>query len=175
LRLQFVCFVAFFSDLEAGKLVEAFWTAIIPMASRRPMEDWGAKESDKRQRLSDPDAAFILHKGMVLMNRENKGSLQTASRRFHEVFGCSIPVAVEVWKRVDPWSCVSKDATVEHLLWALMFLKLYAKESTLSTLAGGVDEKTFRKWNWMFIGAISGLESVTVRILLIVVIVATLV
>jgi hypothetical protein len=43
-------------------------------------------------------------------------------------------------------------------LWALMFLKTYAKESTLSTLAGGVDEKTLRKWSRVYVEALAMLE-----------------
>lgn len=45
------------------------------------------------------------------------------------------------------------------MLWALMFLKTYAKESVLSGMAGSVDEKTFRKWVWLFVCAIASLES----------------
>ena len=44
------------------------------------------------------------------------------------------------------------------MLWGLMFLKIYASEGVLATLAGGVDEKTFRKWAWRFVDAIADLE-----------------
>ena len=46
----------------------------------------------------------------------------------------------------------------KHLLWALMLLKLYAAESVLRTLAGGVDEKTYRKWAWLYVYEISDLQ-----------------
>ena len=57
-------------------------------------------------------------------------------------------------------SCVvfSGSPEIAHLLWALMFLKMYAKEATTSRLAGGVDEKTYRKWVWLFVSAIADLE-----------------
>jgi len=45
------------------------------------------------------------------------------------------------------------------MLWALMFLKTYAKETALSGMAGGADEKTFRKWIWSFVCAIAALDS----------------
>ena len=44
-----------------------------------------------------------------------------------------------------------------HLLWTLMFLKGYHKESVNSAIAE-VDEKTFRKWVWILIPEISYLE-----------------
>jgi hypothetical protein len=47
------------------------------------------------------------------------------------------------WNMIDPESTVPGEATVAHMLWALMFLKTYAKETTLSGMASGVDEKTF--------------------------------
>ena len=44
-----------------------------------------------------------------------------------------------------------------HLLWGLMFLKLYVSESVNCALAWGMDEKTFQKWIWMFVYAMSDL------------------
>ena len=37
------------------------------------------------------------------------------------------------------------DGRLEHILWALMFLKLYTGQKTLCSLAGGVDPETFHK------------------------------
>ena len=45
-----------------------------------------------------------------------------------------------------------------HLLWALMFMKLYCSESVLAALAGGVHEQTFRKWSWYFVEEIANLQ-----------------
>jgi hypothetical protein len=43
-----------------------------------------------------------------------------------------------------------------------MFLKLYCAKSVLATLAGArqksVDEKTFRKWSWLFVEEINHLK-----------------
>ena len=48
----------------------------------------------------------------------------------------------------------------EHLLWALMELKLYHIESVNSTLVG-VTEKTFRKWFLSFIRLLANLSVVS--------------
>ena len=52
--------------------------------------------------------------------------------------------------------------SIQHILWALMFLKTYWKESTLSTMAGGVDEKTWRKLYWPMVQAIANFEPIVV-------------
>ena len=45
-----------------------------------------------------------------------------------------------------------------HLLWALMFLKLYAAECVLASIAA-VNEKTYRKWAWAFVDALADLHT----------------
>ena len=52
--------------------------------------------------------------------------------------------------------------SIQHMLWALMFLKTYAKETTLSTLAGRVDEETWWAWFWPMVEAIADLEPIVV-------------
>ena len=53
---------------------------------------------------------------------------------------------------------INEWCTSFHLLWALMFLKLYCSEAVLSSLAGGVHEQTFRKWSWYFVHEIANLQ-----------------
>jgi hypothetical protein len=91
----------------------------------------------------------------------------TSKRRFREMFGCCPKIAAAAWNKIEgniEWTGLttySSRSTV-HLLWALLFLKVYGKEATLSSLVGGVDEKTFRKWVWLYIAALSSLESFVV-------------
>ena len=47
------------------------------------------------------------------------------------------------------------------MMWVLMFLKMYGKESAMSSMAG-VDEKTYRKWVWIFVFKIADLEALVV-------------
>ena len=113
--------------------------------------------------MQEPDEAYILKIGLEIMCREsNGGAVETADRRFREVFGCGVAVVLMIWQMLDPESTASAATSVSHMLWALMFLKVYAKESTLSAMAGGVDEKTFRRWAWAFVRAIASLEPYTV-------------
>jgi hypothetical protein len=43
------------------------------------------------------------------------------------------------------------------MLWGLRLMKTYGTEENLAATAG-VDEKTFRKWAWMFVFELSALE-----------------
>ena len=46
-----------------------------------------------------------------------------------------------------------------HLLWALLFLKRYDTEHTNHSITGA-DEKTFRKWVWIFVDMLAYMDAV---------------
>lgn len=72
------------------------------------------------------------------------------------------------------WSCLmhsewrwsrpvrDKELKPEHLLFTLLFFKVYDTEKVLATMVR-VDPKTFRKWAWCFAEGISLLASKLVR------------
>jgi hypothetical protein len=94
----------------------------------------------------------------------NRTSL-TEDRRFREMFGCGLLVAHAVWTRLnDDGSLESR--SIEDMMRALIFLKSYGKEGTISVMVGTIDEKTYRKRLWPMIEAIGALESVVVCALL---------
>ena len=47
----------------------------------------------------------------------------------------------------------------KHLLWSLRFLRVYDTEENGACAVGKVDEKTYRKWTFLFVEEISYLES----------------
>jgi hypothetical protein len=56
------------------------------------------------------------------------------------------------------------DGTLEHLLWTLMFIKIYAKQKIMSSLCGGtLDPQTLKKLVELFVKAVSSLEPILVR------------
>lgn len=92
------------------------------------------------------------------MARNSPGlSFKTEQRRFRALFGVSAELCADVWSRTAA-SRPPKSRPV-HLLWALLFLKVYGSEQTHRTITG-VDEKTFRKWSWFFIELIADLNVV---------------
>eukprot|EP00733_Pompholyxophrys_punicea_P002305 Pompholyxophrys_punicea_v1_NODE_1692_length_590_cov_1.358879.p1 type:complete len:127 gc:universal NODE_1692_length_590_cov_1.358879:147-527(+) len=85
-------------------------------------------------------------------------------RRFMSYFGVSLAMAVVIWKTLDEGGFLQKFRRPQpkHLLWALMFLKVYAKETVHARMAD-CHENTLRAWVWKFVEAISELDVVSIR------------
>ncbi len=84
--------------------------------------------------------------------------------RFRGYFGISAEVAVEAWEMMEELDFLPPlSPQFEHYLWALAFMKLYpANDKALSTMLGGADPKTIRKYIWPMIRSIFDLEKVVV-------------
>jgi len=110
--------------------------------------------------MFQPEAFLTI--GKELMLRFTVVVLAADLTRFRSMFGTSPENCARLWKMIDPFASMPNGVHPRHLLWALMFLKLYCAESVLCTLAGGkngaVDEKTFRKWCWLFVESISDMQ-----------------
>ncbi len=80
-------------------------------------------------------------------------------RRYKALFGVTPLVASVIWSLSE--HSRRHDSSPRHLLWGLMFLKVYATEHVHATFVG-IDEKTFRKWCWIWVGIISELTVVCI-------------
>jgi hypothetical protein len=123
----------------------------------------------KKARYGSSDLERILQIGRDAMRRAKKDgeNLQTTSstedRRFREMFGVGVQVALAAWCHLDSDGSL-ETRTIEDMMRALNFLKTYAKEGTTSVTVGTIDEKTFRKRLWPMIEAIGALESRVVSV-----------
>jgi hypothetical protein len=82
--------------------------------------------------------------------------------RFKSHFGTSPGVCSYIWSLIYPSLHRNHECCgvqFFHLLWGLMFLKVYETDSVLAGIVGGIDEKTFRKWKWIIVKALSTLKS----------------
>ena len=79
-----------------------------------------------------------------------------------EMFGCSAEGTMIAWDFLGAYDLLPEGGRVEHMLWALMWLKVHGRQRTMCTLAGGVDKKTFTKWSMKFVYALAYLEGVVV-------------
>jgi len=84
---------------------------------------------------------------------------------FRSLFGCSSTIAAELWERIvdiddDEEKTVEEmRATHKHLLYALLFLKVYGpNEMVHCAIFGYPDEETFRKYQWYFVKIIAHLQ-----------------
>ena len=101
--------------------------------------------------------AFLRLAQLMLAKARSSSSL-SEERRFHALFGVSPFLCSILWKRLGEKKSNSNEPV--HLLWSLMFLKVYASEDVLSALAG-VTRKTYRKWVWDYVEKLSFLNEVS--------------
>lgn len=83
--------------------------------------------------------------------------------RFRAVFGTSPSIVSVTWNLLVEKGDLDRCAGPTHLLWALMFLKLYCSESVHCSMAAtefdkAPHEETFRKWTWYFVTKIADLK-----------------
>ena len=109
----------------------------------------------------DPTPEDFMKLGRAIWSKDpvKAKAFATEDRKFREFFGCGPGVACELWVHLDAHGYTPHKGTMEHFLWTLLFMKVYAKENTLAALVDGKpDPKTFQKWVWAFIPAIACIE-----------------
>lgn len=80
------------------------------------------------------------------------------TRKYRSLFGVTPEIASVAWNEIEenlPRACIPL-----HLLWCCLFLKVYGSEAVHCTIVN-VDPKTFRKWSWIVVSALSSLQIVS--------------
>jgi hypothetical protein len=80
-------------------------------------------------------------------------------RKFKAVFGTTPAVSSIIWKKINDAESMPTNSRPIHLLFSLLFLRLYQIEIVNSILTN-VTEKTFSKWAHIFVEVIAALEIV---------------
>lgn len=96
--------------------------------------------------------------GNVYTETVSTSSEYVALRRFQSFFGVSPLVCSLIWEKIE--NAVPSGGAPKHLLWSLCFLKQYSVEHNRRSLFHA-DEKTIRKWTWIFVELLSELDVVT--------------
>lgn len=105
-----------------------------------------------------PEAFLALAQSITHKNPSK--AKRTAVNRFVSTFGSDPYLVAEIWDHLQESRSTPHQFRPIHLLWTLSFLKLYNTEAILSSLCG-CDEKTLRKWVWVGIDSLSGLDLVS--------------
>jgi hypothetical protein len=96
---------------------------------------------------------------------KNKTTTRLDNEICQSLIGTSYEICAELWNLINPVLSVSRNAQPKHLLWALLLMKQYSTEEVNVRLVGGADNKTYRKWSWLFIEAIANLKASVVSVL----------
>jgi hypothetical protein len=111
----------------------------------------------------------FLDLGREIMDSRRRGgqgrrrSAERELRRFKAFFGVQPARASEVWSLLLGHNLMPPKALPVHLLWALLFLKLYGTEDVNAGMIGH-DEGTIRKWVWLLVKAMHDLSKILVSI-----------
>lgn len=119
-----------------------------------------APRGPKRLRESVTTAEDVKRKAAVIIHEDpfKERAPRGEERAFRALFGCSWVVAFKLWKLLLSHRLLPNGGSLTHLLWTLMFLKVYPTEDVMKKLTGGTDQKTIRKWVFLFVENISMLE-----------------
>jgi hypothetical protein len=94
-----------------------------------------------------------------------RSNAKEEDRVFRAFFGVPINVITALWSllqvRIDD---SHRNAERKHILWALVFLKIYSTEDVHRRIVGWPTAKTFRKWSWYFIGLVASLVDDVIRL-----------
>jgi hypothetical protein len=108
----------------------------------------------KRQREQLVAAEDFLVEARKIWRRDNphddSRSAAVEDRDFREFFGTFVEVVTILWNRLAARDLLPDGGRLEHLLWALMFMKGYNKTKVFSVLCGA-NKDTAMKWVWSFI------------------------
>lgn len=107
------------------------------------------------------DQTFI-KLGNVYTETKCSSSEYVALRRFKAFFGVTPHVCSLLWDKIK--NDVPNGGDPKHMLWSLSFLKQNAVEHYRRSIFHA-DEKTIRKWTWVFVELLSNLDVVTLILL----------
>jgi len=93
-------------------------------------------------------STFLLHGGLIIGKPLRPLSYEKL-HCFRSFFGMAPSSVAVLWHRID----LPSKAKPKHLLWALMHLKCYGTEFTMSSLLR-ITRKTYQKWTRVVVDAI---------------------
>ena len=83
--------------------------------------------------------------------------------QFKAHFGASLYIVSCLWNRLEDTDLLVLKMAPHHLLWALLFLKLYSPAHVLA-ISCGVTAKTYREWVWRVLEALEELSEFVVSL-----------
>lgn len=95
--------------------------------------------------------------GNVYTETKWTSSKYVAQRRFTSFFGVTPRVCSLIWDKIK--HDIPNGGAPKHLLWSLSFVKQYSVEHYRRSIFHA-DEKTIRKWTWLFLELLSNLDVV---------------
>jgi hypothetical protein len=124
-------------------------------------------KAKRQQDISTIDEFYMMAKDVQRRSGQKINAADTEDRRFRDFFGVGVHMGIIIWTLLYENDLLPEAAIVPHLLWTMYFLTCYPKQEEGCAAAadankGAIDPKTWRKYIWPMIYALSDLESVVV-------------
>jgi len=140
------------------RMIEATVIALVAIATVIPLFVYGALVSNRKKYEHDYDVDFFsLGWELQLPGEKPKRNIEYRNRMFKSWYGTKPDNVRKLWNRLYSSGWMNKLTTSEpkHLLWALHLMKVYNPTEEVLAARMKCDAKTFRKYSWFFIEAIS--------------------
>ena len=105
--------------------------------------------------------AIIRESKHILRRYDRIDDTKIFVRRYKASLGVTPEITQVLWESLEGIEMKEKP-NIKHLLWALLFLKVYSLEEVLSSMAE-TTEKTYRKWVWIIVNKLDELADKQVR------------
>jgi hypothetical protein len=120
--------------------------------------DYTGTTSHRSNMPHPPTAAQFELMGRRIASYQFSRSQKILRKRFVEHFGTDPFVVQLIWMLIyNAIDLKPHQKNPDHLLWAFYFLKGYETEGRCASRCG-CDEKTFRKWIWLYIGIVADFD-----------------
>ena len=104
------------------------------------------------------EAIELVAKETLGWPERRKWKTEDRERRFRSFFGASSRLVAILWNKIEKSGISEPGAKPKHLLWALLFLKVYSTIEVHCSIVGWPSAKSFSKWSWYFVKRIAELK-----------------
>ena len=106
----------------------------------------------------------LIAKETLCFPDNRRWNIKDKGRRFRACFGAPSEVVANLWNRIQSHRQIETGGKPKHLLWALVFLKVYSTSEILCSIVGWPSVKTFTKWSWYFVERIAELKDDIIKL-----------
>jgi hypothetical protein len=121
------------------------------------------QKSLKRQEMVTKEGIEEIASVALAWPKNRKWDTTEKNARFRSCFGASSEVVATIWNRIEP-TIDEPGLHAKHLLWALVFLKVYSTEDIHCSIFDWPSVRTFRKWSWYIVKKIADLKDEVIRL-----------
>ena len=100
----------------------------------------------KSMKVSEREFESYARRMLQLSERRGQVCSEEHHRIFRGLFGCPFKVVSKLWNMLDPIGKMSNRCKPIHLLWTLVFLKVYKSEAVHCRIVGCKSRDTYRNW-----------------------------